>query len=444
MSASRLLRFLRATATAALATTFAFSLSQCAKGECTMNSECGGRGLCIDGECKIQCYQPIDCPSDRPVCSGGVCTAPDGGVVPDSAIEDSAIEDSATDTSVGPTDTGTPPPDTSTPEDTSTPPTDTGSEWPDTSVGPDTSTGTKSYLTKCSSGAECASGMCSPDTPSFCTKPCSSHSACANGQICAGGICRLDDIGRTGCSLSTAAPCLEYCYGPSDGAPASRHCTHSCTTASECPAGYACSPVAPGVKACVEIERPCSVSNQCPGNLCGADGLGCTAECQTAADCPHRLVGLPAYTCESRTISTGSGTTTKKVCITPGDVAGSGPLGATCADWHSCRSGACDDSTTPWTCAQRCTTDGGCAVGLGCFPLVNGGAIDLVCSAAASAWLGDTCARGRDCATAICRDAGGIGYCSRMCDDGYCPDGMTCTSLGVSATDGTPVMLCLK
>lgn len=423
------LRFVRAGVTGTFALLAALSLSRCAESECSFNSECTGRGLCVEGRCKVECLASVDCPADRPICSGGVCSAGDGGVVTDSSSPDASI------------DTGTPPPDTGAPPpDTGTPPTDTGTEWPDTSVVPDTTPppdtstgGTKGYLTKCTSGAECASGVCSPDVPSFCTKSCSSHAECANGQICAAGTCRLDDTGKTGCDLATASPCGEFCYGT----PTSRHCTHACTSASQCPAGYACMPAGAGKKVCVEIEKPCGVPEQCPSGLgfCGAGGVGCTARCDTAADCPHRLVGLPPYTCE---LVSG-----QKVCVAPADVLGSDPLGATCSGvgTNTCRSGACDDGTSPPSCAQRCTTRGGCPVGRGCFPLEDSGSALLVCSTAGGAWLGDACTRGRDCLTAICQSPG---YCSRLCDDGYCPDGMTCVAAPLTATDGTPIKLCTK
>ncbi|MBI2394172.1 MAG: hypothetical protein HYV09_31670 [Deltaproteobacteria bacterium] len=410
---------------------FAFSLTRCAESECKYNSDCAA-GRCVAGKCERECFAAVDCPKDRPACVSGWCEASgDGGVdapAVDSGKPDSTpIDSGSIDSSIGDSTA----PDTYVPADTAEPDTFV----PDT-ASPDVSTGTKGYLTKCASNDECASGVCSPSAPRFCTKACSSHGDCAHGQICGGGLCRLDDTGYSACDTSTASPCLEYCFGTATA----KHCTHSCSSAAECPAGYACMPAGGGKKVCVDIERPCSAPEQCPSALgfCGAGGVGCTAKCDTDADCPLRLVGLPAYRCEF------SGSI--KVCMPPSDILGSDPLGSTCPSTgvNYCRSGACDDGTSPPTCAQRCTVRGGCAGSFGCFPLEDPGPPKtalLVCSAAGSAWLGDACTRGRDCRTAICQAPG---YCTRLCVDNLCPDGMSCVAAPLSATDGTPIKLCTK
>jgi hypothetical protein len=375
----------------------------CAKAECSFNSDCAA-GTCVDGTCVRQCFAPVDCPSERPLCESGVCKA--------STVGDSSI-DTASDTNTT-IDSGTP-----TDSITTT----------DTTVVTETG-GTKGYLTKCSGDAECASGKCK----TFCTKTCTKHGDCAHGQLCSGGVCQLDDTGNGGCDLATGAPCLEFCYGSATA----KHCTHSCASSSECPAGYACSPVAAGKKVCVEIERSCTDANQCASGLGFCGGVGCTAQCDTASDCPLRLIGLPPYTCE---LNSG-----KKVCITPTDVLGSDPIGTSCpaTGTNKCRSGACDPGTSPPSCVQRCTTIGGCPPSYGCFPLEDPGppaTALLVCSPAGSLWLGDTCARGRECITGICQAPG---YCTRLCVDGLCPDGMSCKPSPLTADDGTPIKLCTK
>lgn len=399
----------------------------CAEAECKFNSDCAA-GLCINGTCERECFAPIDCPKDRPACVRGTCAASsvDGGVEPDASKDSSSVDSGAKpdtaseDTTVPPTDTAEPA-DTEPPIDTSVPPTDTGGG------------GTKGYLTSCAANTECASGYCVPSTPRFCSKACSGHAECAHGQICAGGVCRAED---TGTPCTTGSGCLQYC----GGIVGASHCTHSCSNGSDCPAGYACTPDGTGIKICVNIERACTDANQCPTGLgfCNSGGLGCTAKCTTAADCPSRLVGLPAYAC--------SNVGGQNVCVPPSDVLGSGALGATCSatGTNLCRSGACDGSTSPPSCAQRCTLRGGCPVSWGCYPLEDPGPpaeTMLVCSPAGSSWLGATCTRGRDCLSGICQSPG---YCTKMCADGYCPDGMSCVASGLTATDGTAVKLCSK
>lgn len=403
----------------ALLSAFA-STPGCAQAECKYNSDCAA-GLCINGTCERECFAAIDCPKDRPACVRGTCAvaSTDGGVENDAGKDASPADSGAPDTTMT---------DTSVESDTSVPPIDTGVPPTDTGGG-----GTRSYLTACSSDSDCLSGKCIASSPRFCTKSCASHAECAHGQLCGGGVCKIDD---TGTPCTSGASCVEYCGGIVGAA----KCTHSCTSGADCPAGYACTTDGSGAKFCVDIERPCTDATQCQTGLgfCTSGGLGCTAKCTTAADCPVRLVGLPAYTCEAR-----SG---QNVCIPPSDVLGSAGLGATCSatGTNLCRSAACDGSTAPPSCAQRCTLRGGCPTSWGCYPLEDPGppaSTMLVCSPAGSLWLGATCTRGRDCISGICQSPG---YCTKQCADGYCPDGMTCVASGLTATDGTAVKLCTK
>jgi hypothetical protein len=131
------------------------------------------------------------------------------------------------------------------------------------------------------------------------------------------------------------------------------------------------------------------------------------------------------------------------ICVPPADVVGSDPLGATCAATGTvlCRSGACDDATTPPTCNQNCTSRGGCGPGYGCYPEATGAMFYFVCHAAGRAWVNESCARSSDCYTGLC-DTGN--FCSRLCNDGLCPTGMTCMDSGLSAADGTRIRLCRR
>jgi hypothetical protein len=418
------IRFLRAAFTASLFTLLALSGTRCASSRCQFTSDCD-RGLCLDGTCTPECNKDIDCPSNR-TCFSGICRLPDGGV--DAEVPDQG----KTETTPG-DDTSAPPEDSTT--------TDTGSPPPDTSPPTDTTMGgTKAYLTSCASDGDCVSGICATGSPRFCTRTCTANADCADGQVCSGGKCALDDTGASACDLASGSPCKQACFGSSTVSGA-RHCTHTCANALECPAGYACSEVSAGKKVCVDVERACTTADQCPSGLgfCGSGGIGCTAKCNDASDCPTRLVGLPAYTCELK-----SGT---KVCVPPADILGADPLGSSCTatGTNTCRSGACDDGVSPAMCNQRCTVRGGCGKGWGCFPLEDPGPPSstlLVCTAATgAAWLGDACTRARDCVTGICQSPG---YCTRLCVDGLCPTGMSCVAAPLTATDGTPIKLCTK
>lgn len=374
-----------------------------------------------------ECFAPIDCPKDRPVCVNGTCDVRDGGGN-DSGVDAGEDTSMTIDSSPG---------DSSSLMDSGS----ASDSDSDSGSATDSTVGTKAYLTKCASDGECASGHCTASGPRFCTKACTAHADCANGQICGGGLCALDDTGQTGCNLASGSPCQQYCYGSSSAA-AARHCTHDCASGADCPAGYACSAVGSGKKVCVDIERSCATAGDCPSGLgyCGASGVGCTAKCESAADCPLRLVGLPAYTCEDKGLGF-------KVCVAPSDVLGADPIGTSCpaTGTNTCRSDGCDTSLSPPQCVERCSVRGGCPVGWGCFPSEDPGppaTASLVCTrATGGGWLGDSCTKASDCATGLCQSPG---YCTRLCVDGLCPDGMSCSAPLLTADDGTPIKLCTK
>ncbi len=436
MGSPRSLHFLRGFTLLSLLTSLLVSLPDCAKARCEFNSDCGDSARCVDGDCVKNCRLDLDCPDDKPICQRGLCVVKkdDAGVDDTSVTPSDGGDGGGADTKL-PVDTATGT-DTNV-DDTTVSPVDTGAGV-DTTVGTDVTGGIKGYLDGCAGDGECVSGACTVDAPRFCTKSCAASGECAHGQICAGGHCRLDDTGKTGCSPSTGSGCLLYCYGSATSA----HCTKDCLTASDCPAGFACTAAGAGKKVCVDIERGCTAASQCVTGLgfCGGTSDGCTSECTSATDCPNRLIGLTPYAC---TVSGG-----KTVCVPPADVLGSDPLGATCAasGTNTCRSGGCDTATSPAMCNTRCTPQGGCPLGYGCFPDAGGGSVDLICTPAGSSWLGAACARARDCRTGLCQAeaTGSGGYCTKLCNDSLCPTGMTCKASGLTASDGTAIKLCSK
>lgn len=285
------------------------------------------------------------------------------------------------------------------------------------------SAGTGRYLDRCTAARDCASGLCAPDRGGtyFCTRDCTTDLQCAHEHVCVAGVCLADDTGEP-CSVGAPESCATgLCLGSGAGG----QCVRECASAAECPAGYACTRAGGStMKICVDVERPCSSASECGSGLC-IPTLGCTANCDSAADCPARLAGLPPYTCGR---AYGSST---NLCVVPSDVVGDDAAGASCvfnADFlYECRSGACDDSAPLGPmCTQACTAQGGCGAGLGCYPLVDGGSITLVCSRAGSRDLGASCGTGRECASGLCDTAG---YCTRLCSDGLCPTGWRCETV---------------
>jgi hypothetical protein len=294
--------------------------------------------------------------------------------------------------------------------------------------------GTGQYLDRCDAHGDCQSLLCAPDIGGsrFCTKSCTNHAQCAHEHFCVDEICWPDDTGSP-CTVANPDVCALYCLQSGDG---SGECTRPCTSAAECPAGYACT-IAGGStdKLCVNIEKPCADGNACGTGLCitGSPAVGCTAFCDTVADCPARLtaIGLPAYTCAN---AYGS---SQPVCVVPDDVIGSDPIGATCAAVGDvyCRSGICDtDEPTGPMCTQACTVEGGCGPGLGCFPLADGGQFHLICNRGGAGDLGDPCTGGVSCLSGLCDSTG---VCTRFCNDGLCPTGWTCLPVA-----GTSFAIC--
>ncbi len=291
--------------------------------------------------------------------------------------------------------------------------------------------GTGAYLDRCTAGADCASALCAADRGGthFCTRRCTSDLQCAHEHVCVttptGGVCFPDDTGAP-CSVGAPELCaLGLCLGGAAGG----HCTRACASAAECPAGYACTRAGGSTtKICVDIEEPCSAAADCATGFCTT--LGCTAACDTVADCPTRLAGLPAYACDTRLGST-------PLCIPPADILGSAPIGASCpaTGTNDCRSGACDSSApTGPMCVQACDAQGGCGPGLGCFPLADTTGVTLLCERAGTGDLTEPCSTARDCRSGICHPDH---HCTRLCADGFCPSTYTCETVA-----GFGVALC--
>ncbi|MBX3274834.1 MAG: hypothetical protein KF729_31510 [Sandaracinaceae bacterium] len=402
-----------------LAALAALALDACAGQECDFHSQCGVGRYCSFGRCRQDCLRDVDCDAGQQCNEVGQCVAGglDAGTTPMTDAGPTPMTDAGT---TPMTDAGT------------TPTTDAGPPGLDAGSDAGPPVGTGRYLDRCTAPSGCASGLCVEDVGGtrMCSVSCTSHRECASEHVCAGGACRHDDTG-TACTTGAAAACaLGLCLGNS--ATGRGHCTRECADARDCPAGFACA-AAGAARVCVEIEKPCADANACETGLC-LSLQGCTAECRTAADCPRRFGFLPAYRCER---AFGS---TNPICVPPDDVLGADAAGASCpaTGANTCRSGACNAAApTGPMCTQSCTEGGGCGPGLGCFPEVDGSAIELLCARAGTRALGGACGSGRECDSGLC-DTGG--YCTRLCTlDGLCPSDMTCAPVA-----GFGISLCRR
>jgi hypothetical protein len=243
-------------------------------------------------------------------------------------------------------------------------------------------------------------------------------------------------------TASTGNACGAWCVGIAGGA---AHCTRECGSAADCPGGFACSRTTGGEDVCVQVNIACpSTANQCPSGIgaCGGgpgSGTWCTARCRSAADCPRLGEGVPPYVCE---VDPGLGFSVCQITPEMDPYVGERGLGESCSPGVTgCRSGLCADDGTgsaPY-CIERCTARGGCPHGFGCAPYRTGAgsAYSLFCVVAGSGNAGDPCEDNRDCRSGYCdTDA-----CTRICNDGFCPSGMTCASSGITA-DGAAIRVC--
>ena len=291
-----------------------------------------------------------------------------------------------------------------------------------------------SYLDRCLDPEDCETGLCVEDVgdTQMCTIECVTHEDCASEHLCILGECIFDDTGEE-CSSNTPETCASNsCLALVSSS--TGHCTRSCSTADECPAGYACADIE-GQRVCVDIELSCTSPADCLTGLC-IPSLGCTSECQAASDCPRRYPTLDPYPCA---IDFGA---SQPICVPPIDIIGDEGLGTICqATQIQCRSGLCDTDIFPdneflGICTQICTTEGGCPAGFGCAPVIEDTGIVLVCKPAGSRPIGAPCDRAADCASALCDATNRI--CSRFCtDDQLCPSDMLCLRI-----DGTRISLC--
>jgi hypothetical protein len=274
------------------------------------------------------------------------------------------------------------------------------------------------FLDRCNVPTDCESSRCIDDEgpTRFCTRSCVTNGDCASDHLCADGQCVPNDVGAL---CDEAADCAtDLCAGnPATGV---GECTRTCTSAGDCPAGFACSD-AGGTLVCVDIERPCA---QCGTGVCLADlgygALGCTSTCRGPADCPETLPGLE-YTC------------TGGYCVpNTALLLGPDPMGAPCrfsGDANLCRSGVClDDDAGGSFCSQVCDERGTCGEGFACVPSDDGaGGTVFVCLDAGSVDLGQPCTLDGQCVSGLCDTA--LGECTRLCtDDRLCPTGTRCVA----------------
>ena len=177
----------------------------------------------------------------------------------------------------------------------------------------------------------------------------------------------------------------------------------------------------------------CAAHANCGDGRCLAFPEGgdyCAGPCKADADCPG------GFTCTD--VPTGG-----KLCL-PNNLychegGGTIPLGEYCYGHATCASGVCLPTRLSAQCTDVCAGSDGCPATMSCVPM--GGACGGPCSLClktGTGKVGDLCADGAGCASAVCVGDGNVGVCSAFCDPGGapCPDGATCAG-GYCTVPGT-------
>jgi hypothetical protein len=346
----------------------------------------------------------------------------------------------------------------------------------------------------CTTGSDCASGICLNDQ---CANPCGSESDCPAGFECATSTIPLTGGGSVELDVCVpeAAPCLsnnncsatDVCVVDRSGA----------AVALECAA-----PVGGGV-----LGTACANDNECASNLCLSGS--CTQPCERPTDC----AADGSYLCDAAAVTLGAGGSANvNVCqVRPGDVCLSD---AQCAGGERCvatrsatdiefncgnanvgaeTGGACtaDADCTQnlcvgGVCAGPCQGNGDCtaaadftcelsAVDLGnnvtdnaqicvppvtcaqnddckatevCYLRASATGVDLFCRAknVGGGNLGQVCSNAQECANNHCLDTRFRDVCAVPCVDSTdCTrSGYVCQNTDVTFTNGSePVKMCV-
>lgn len=327
----------------------------------------------------------------------------------------------------------------------------------------------KVALDACAQDSECKGGLvCRPYAKGLakrCLPTCSSvgvNASCPTGTRCEAigteHYCMLSDVGR---ACTQASDCQYACVT------STKYCTSLCNSGSDCPNGWGCMNVS-GQNVCVKAAAACDTgaAQDCivPAACDTSAAMvvsGCTLACSSAADCPQRAQGLPAWTCDG-------------LCRRPSGVYGPLEGGSIPAQW-ACNLASqvvnvCNDSqhidfsaftipnapsvncSSPITtdglpgdaCVDSCRYQGGCPWAFTCSALGSLGAssrIGLCLPGMGAGQVGATCSKDADCFFGYCNRT--AKKCSRDCTkDGLCPTGSTCSPAGGPAVEGLAFRRC--
>jgi len=203
--------------------------------------------------------------------------------------------------------------------------------------------GDSGFGERCSSGPDCASGLCVTDgQTAFCTELCMDDSGCPGDATCAslpsgGGACVPGggvSSGGYGDPCNDESQC-ESGLCISDGT--NVYCSDYCTQDGECPTGSACYALEDGSGACVieespsspstptqGFDEPCEGDSDCVSDLCVDDGSRtfCSELCDESTPCPQGATCVE-YTSGGGACLPGTSEPEPSACGSDADCAGS-------------------------------------------------------------------------------------------------------------------------
>ncbi len=213
-------------------------------GNCSVNSDCGSGGMCVDGTCQpnnsSQCTSPSQCPSGSTCNSSGFCES--GNCTQTGCVSGySCVIQNGTASCVATTDGG-PPPYSGCFSDSDCTGTGAGSKCLNSvCTAPANQC---ADATQCAANEQCVQGVCTPS--------CSSTVACPSGYSCdlTNGVCTGNPnpctLGGNQCTGGTV--CVQ------------QHCDTACGPNNACSNGLVC------------INGGC-MPNQKPNFICNTEGV---------------------------------------------------------------------------------------------------------------------------------------------------------------------------
>jgi MYXO-CTERM domain-containing protein len=302
------------------------------------------------------------------------------------------------------------------------------------SAGYQTTQATCNGSGSCTTGVKTACGKYNCNGTA-CYTSCTTNTQCAAGYKCDTGTQLCVSSGAPGADCTITSDCLagNYCV---DGV---------CCTASACPSGFKCNN--PGAMGSCKLPygAACTSGTNCPTGFC-ADGhccdTACTGQCEQCGTGTCLPVPAGSAPATGHTACTGTGACQSKCDGSTRTACGPFPNTTTV-----CAAATCNASTRTATPTRYCDGLGGCptAAATSC-----GGYTCDTAACRTSCTDNTACATGYYCGGGVCVPTGAAGTScgdGTQCTSGFCVDGVCCTTSSCptgQSCNATPNGVCKK